>query len=175
MAGGEHHMNTLSVSPETQQAVEGCKKSLGMIQHRLLTTFSFVPDDKLTYAPAETCKTSIGIIVHCANSNHFFAHIIAKQKMMDVDPAEAQKEAKAKELSVTSRDEAIQMLNDSIKVVEAALDTVNDETINAVIETPIVTMPMNFWMNLPGRHMDNHASQIDYIQTIWGDMDWHLG
>ena len=33
---------------------------------------------------------------------------------------------------------------------------------------------MSTWVNLPGMHMDNHAAQIDYLQTIWGDLANHM-
>ena len=58
--------------------------------------------------------------------------------------------------------------------VHAALDALTPERIDSIVETPVVTRPMPFFMNLPGIHMGNHAAQIDYLQTIWGDMDFHM-
>ena len=40
--------------------------------------------------------------------------------------------------------------------------------------SPFGPMPMAFWVNLPGMHMGSHASQIDYLQTIWGDLVDHM-
>jgi DinB superfamily len=163
---------TLSVSPQTQAAVEACKKNLHMCTHRLKTTFSFVPDDKLDFKPGETCKSALQIIAHCAVSNHNFISIIKRE--MEGDPKERFAESKRKEEAITSKDAALVALDESVAAVAAALDTINDENIGKDIPTPFFTAPMMFWMYLPARHMDNHASQIDYIQTIWGDMDWHM-
>jgi hypothetical protein len=165
--------NTLSVSLETQAAVEACKKNLHMNVHRLKTTFDFVPDEKLDFKPAETCKSPVQIIAHCAVSNYNFINII-KNSFPAGDPKELFAESKRRELALTTKEAALAALDESVTAVEAALDTVHDENIYGDIPTPFFTAPMMFWMYLPARHMDNHASQIDYIQTIWGDMDWHM-
>jgi hypothetical protein len=164
---------TISVSPQTQAAVEACKKNLQMCSHRLKTTFSFVPDDKLDFKPADSCKSAVQIIAHCAVSNHNFISIIKGE--MEGDPKERFAESKRKEEGITSKDAALASLDESVQAVSDALDTITDENIGIDIPTPFFTAPMMFWMYLPARHMDNHASQIDYIQTIWGDLDWHMG
>jgi uncharacterized damage-inducible protein DinB len=145
-----------------------------MCTHRLKTTFSFVPDDKLDYRPAETCKSAVQIIAHCAISNYNFISII-KGEMGDGDPSERFAESKRREEAITTKAAALEALEASVQAVSDALDTVNDENIGIDIPTPFFTAPMMFWMYLPARHMDNHASQIDYLQTIWGDLDWHMG
>jgi hypothetical protein len=33
---------------------------------------------------------------------------------------------------------------------------------------------MAIWAILPGLHMGNHAAQIDYLHTIWGDVTDHM-
>jgi hypothetical protein len=34
---------------------------------------------------------------------------------------------------------------------------------------------VNFILTLVGRHVDGHAAQIDYLQTIWDDQEDHFG
>jgi hypothetical protein len=29
-------------------------------------------------------------------------------------------------------------------------------------------------ITFPADHMRGHTAQIDYLQTIWGDHDWHM-
>ena len=33
---------------------------------------------------------------------------------------------------------------------------------------------MSVAITLPADHMRGHIAQIEYIQTIWGDYDWHV-
>jgi len=40
--------------------------------------------------------------------------------------------------------------------------------------SPMGAFPMAFWASLPGLHMSGHATQIDYLQTIWGDLADHM-
>lgn len=164
----------MNVSPATQQAIESCKKNLAQIRHRFETTLSFVPDDKLNYKPSETAKSPIQIAAHVALSNYTFANIIRQKPPQPADMGAVMEELARKEAAITTKEQAVQALGESIEDVHSALDALTDETIGVEVPTPFFTAPMIFWMYLPARHIDNHASQIDYIQTIWGDMEWHL-
>lgn len=163
----------LSVSPQTQGAINSSKKMLEAVTQRFKLTLGYVPDDKLNFKPADTCKSPLEIAAHVAVSNNNFLTII-KGEFPKGDPSEMFAESKRREQAITTREQALAALDESIKMVEAELDTISDERFNSEIQTPFMTAPMIFWMNLPARHVDNHASQIDYIQTIYGDMDWHI-
>lgn len=168
---------TLSNSPSTQAVIDQTLQTLAMCRQRFEKTFSFVPDDKLNYQVSETTKTPLRIAAHTALSNYNFANIIRGNMPGQMDP-EAMKQmmidVAAKEAAITTREQALELLAASVADVEAAVKEVNDSTVGQDVPTPFFTAPMPFWMNLPARHMDNHAAQIDYIQTIWGDMDWHM-
>ncbi|AIE86122.1 DinB family protein [Fimbriimonas ginsengisoli] len=154
--------------------VEQAKQYTVICKDRLLKTLSFIPDDKLDWAPAPTCKSALRIAAHCGVSNGNFLAIIAGAKFPEISREEMIAMAMEAEKAVTTREQAIALIEQSSQAVLDALDSLTPEQIEMVIETPFITAPMPFWMNLPGRHMDNHASQIDYLQTCWGDMVWHL-
>lgn len=165
---------TLSVSPSTQASIDQAKERLAGCKHRLLTTFSFVPDDKLGYTVSTTTRSPLRIAAHAGLSNYFFAGIIRGTAEFGPDAMAAIEEAEKKELDVTTRQQAIDIIEQSTMEVIAAIESLTDETAVKTVVTPILTAPMAFWTDLPARHMDNHAAQIDYIQTIWGDKDWHM-
>ena len=162
----------LSVSPQTQAAIDSSKKMLEMVAQRFKLTLGYVPDDKLNFKPAETCKSPLQIAAHVAVSNYNFITIIKGE--LAGDPTEMFAESHRREQAITTREQALAEFDASIKAVQAELDNITDERFHSEIQTPIINAPMIFWMNLPARHIDNHASQIDYIQTIYGDMDWHI-
>ncbi len=173
-ACNEVNMNTaVANSPSTQAAIDQAKQRTQMCKHRFETTFGFIPDDKLDYAPSPTTKTPLQIAAHTAMSNFVFASIIRREP--PTKPfAEIQAEMAQKEAALTTRAQVLETLARSVQAVNDALDAITDETVGIDVPTPVFTAPMSFWMDLPSRHMDNHAAQIDYIQTVWGDMDWHM-
>jgi hypothetical protein len=163
----------MSATAEISPAVVQAKQTTVATKNRLLNTFSFVPDEKLNFTAAESCKSPLRIVAHCGLSNHFFLMIIRGEELPPMTP-ELMEAATAREKAITTREAAIAAVEESTAAVLAALDELTPEQVASVVETPIFTAPMAFWMNLPGRHMDNHAAQIDFIQTCWGDMDWHM-
>lgn len=164
----------ISVSPQTQAAIDQCKKTTLENKHRFETTLSFVPDDKIGFKPSDTARSALQLAAHVAFSNDSFAMIIRREMPTSGDLSEVFRKQQEAEAAITTRAEAIAKLEDSTNAVLAAIDTINDETIGVDVPTPVFTAPMTFWMYLPARHLDNHAAQIDYLQTIWGDMEWHM-
>jgi hypothetical protein len=78
------------------------------------------------------------------------------------------------EKAIGSREAAVQLLEDSTSAVIAALDALAPEAIGSTVQLPFGAFPMKFIMVLPGSHMEAHAAQIDYLQTVWGDLDSHF-
>ncbi len=141
----------------------------------LLNTFSFVPDDKLTWSPSSTSKSALRIVAHCAVSNYGISNAIRGEEMPEgVDMPAMMKMMEEKELAITTREQAIAAVNESLEIVMTALDTVTDERIGGTSDSPFGAMPMMFWIFLPGNHIGGHAYQIDFLQTIWGDNDFHF-
>lgn len=141
---------------------------------QLLHTFSFVPDDKLNWTPSPTSKSALRIVAHCAVSNHGISRAIRREPSPEMPFEELLKMMEAEELKITTREQAIQAVNDSLKVVLESLDTVTQEAAGGTANSPFGELPMMFWMFLPGNHMLGHACQVDYLQTIWGDLEFHF-
>ena len=57
--------------------------------------------------------------------------------------------------------------------VLAALDSVTPARAETVPDSPFGQMPFAFWMEVPANHTVAHARQLDYLQTIWGDLQDH--
>lgn len=151
-----------------KDAQEGCDY--------LLKTFSFVKDENLNWVPSESARSALQMVVHCANANHAFASIVRGDEV-NLPPealADFRKFQRDMEAAVTDRDTAVQMLNDTTREVIDAIGTVDEEAFATSPSSPFGPMPMAFWMTLSGMHMKAHACQIDYLQTIWGDLEDHF-
>jgi hypothetical protein len=82
--------------------------------------------------------------------------------------------ATAEEAKVTTREQAVEMINSSCDAVIKALDRIQPEQLTGMAKTPFGEVPMASWVLIPSLHMDCHKAQIDYLQTIWGDLDMHM-
>lgn len=156
------------------QVVEQARQSAIQGKDRLLKTLSFVPEDKVKWSPSATAKSALRIAAHCAITNHAFATWIRGQKLSVSTVEEAIAFIDAEEKKITERDQAVRLIEESAKLVDSALGALTPDRIGTQVDTPFGPFPMTFIMFLPGLHMQNHASQIDYLQTIWGDMDDHM-
>jgi len=164
----------MSTTTEQLPAVGQAKQYIGMAKDRLLKTLSFVPDDKLNWTPASGAKSALRVAAHCGCSNAAFLMIVKGEKMPEMPREEMLSYMEASETAISTREDAIALIESSTDTFLSQLDTLTAEQVDSIVPTPMFTAPMAFWMNLPGRHMDNHASQIDYLQTCWGDQEWHI-
>jgi hypothetical protein len=77
------------------------------------------------------------------------------------------------EATLTERADAERQLEASCAEVVAALGTMTAERFATSPDSPFGAFPMAFWMNLPALHQDSHTAQLEYLQTIWGDLAHH--
>ena len=141
---------------------------------RILKTFKAVPDDKLTWSPAETSKSSLAIAAHCGMTNQFFSRLIRGEAVeMPASVEEVDAHMKEAIAGVKTRRQAEELITDSSAAVVAALDTVTTERLQSTVNLPFGPMPMAVIVNIPGAHMTSHAAQLDYLQTMWGDLQNH--
>jgi len=159
-----------------ESLVASCKESAMQGMEEFLKTFSFVPDDKLTWTPTPTAKSAIRIAAHTALYAGRFARMIKDGKLPGSDNLpEWLAQRNAEEAAITSRTEVESIFRKGTDEVIAALDSVLPEAIGATLDSGFGwSMPMTFLMNLPGLHAMSHAAQIDYLQTCWGDQDVHF-
>jgi hypothetical protein len=57
----------------------------------------------------------------------------------------------------------------------AWLDTLTPAQFAATLQLPFgPPVPMAVGITFPAHHLTGHVAQMDYIQTIFGDHDWHI-
>lgn len=154
--------------------IERSKRDAETARAQLLKTFEFVPEDKLTWSPSPTARTALQIVAHCGAANGAFAAVLrGEEPPLSKDPGEAAAQIRDGGKDVATRAAAIRSVNDSTAAVIAALDRVTPDRIGTTPDSPFGPIPFTVWMNLPSMHMGSHAHQIDYLQTIWGDLENH--
>lgn len=159
-----------------ESLIASCKEGAEHGMVHFLKVFSFVPDDKLQWAPAPTAKNAIQIAAHTAIYAGTFASMIRERRLPFGDEIpEFVASIRAAAEALTSRADIDRLFRKGTVEVLAALDTLTPEAIGTQLDSGLGwTMPMTFLMNLPRVHAMGHAAQIDYLQTCWGDQDVHF-
>lgn len=150
-----------------------CKKRAIQAMDYFLNTLSFVPADKLTWSPTATAKSALQIAAHCAGYSEGFAAVIRASKFPDsaeefLGPIESAINR------ITTVEQAETMLRKGIADTVAALDALKPEQVESFTTTPQGQTPFTFFMTIPAFHLEGHATQIDYLQTCWGDQEVHF-
>jgi len=156
-----------------QELIGQAKQTLVMSKDRFLRTFSFVPDDKLTWSPSPTAKSALQIAAHVGLSNQGMGGLISGQKFAFGSMEEMFRFMDGEEKKVQSRDEAVRLIEQGTNTALAALDTVTPERLAGDAGLPM-PMPLSQFVMLLGAHVASHAAQIDYLQTTWGDRENHF-
>lgn len=120
-------------------------------------SFEATPDDKLDFKPAETAKSPRELIIHVLGGN---AHV-AKSLGMDLDPVPGP----------TDRAALQQRLQDSTEAIAKEIEAIPLERLDSMIDFVAGPMPMPIFLFIEDWHVARHAGQLDYLQTMWGDME----
>lgn len=156
------------------ELIQNTKESVVQAKTQLLKTFEFVPDDKLNWSPSPTARTPVWIAAHCGASNLAFAAILrGEEPLLPSDPKEAEAVVRAGGKEVTTRSEAVQSIEESTTKVLSALDDLTPDLLATTPNSPLGPLPFTVWMQVPAMHMTGHHNQLEYLQTIWGDIQTH--
>jgi hypothetical protein len=154
-----------SAHPVAAQALQGLEQG----RRLFLNTFTHVPDDKLTWTPAPSSKSALRIAAHCAITNFGIASILRGEPSTITSFQELAAIMDAEEAKFTSREQVVQALEASSDAMRDAIGAMTPEQIERNYGAGELEGPAAFYMTLPGLHMCMHSSQIDYLQTMWGD------
>jgi hypothetical protein len=166
-------MDTMT-APNLSEQIAQVKRDTQMAKEQLLRTFEFVPEDKLRWSPSPMARHALWIVGHCGIANQAFATSLRGEELpLNVSPEEASAQILAAGRDISSREEAIKLVKDSTTELLQALDNVTEEMLETSPMSPFGPFPFVFWMRLPAEHIKSHSFQIDYLQTIWGDLESH--
>jgi uncharacterized damage-inducible protein DinB len=152
-------------------AIQGLKGSTGY----LLSTLAAVPDDKLNYSPSETAKSALRIGAHIAVTNKAFASLLRGEAMPDMTMEQAIAWLNGEETRFTTREQVQAAIAESADDLATAISALSAEDLGKEVATPFGPWSVQLILQLCAGHSLCHASQIDYLQTIWGDLESHAG
>lgn len=163
------------VKPNLEEAIAKAVADTEQAKNYLLNTFSFVPDDKLTWSPAPGSRSALQLVAHCGMANQAFVGPIKGEDILFPDDVtDIRGWMREGEATITDRAQAVALMEEATAAAIAAIKAVTPELYESSPNSPFGPMPVPFWMGLLAIHMNAHASQIDYLQTIWGDYQDHF-
>jgi hypothetical protein len=156
--------------------VTDAKNELQQRSERLLHLFSLVPDDKRDWSPSSTSRTSSQIVAHCAVVFKFVEDAITG-KLPENPPSveDFLRVMYETENGIAAHENVTSALKDAVVRLREIIGTVTSENIDAQVNTSFGPMPIRFLVTLAQEQLASHIGQIEYLQTIWGDLDNHMG
>jgi len=125
----------------------------------LQATFAATPDDKLDFKPSDTAKSIREIVAHAIEGNGYVLNALG---ITDVSvEGNADRAALAKRLRTTT------------EAILSGIATLSDEAMGNTITFFGFEMPMPEFLLTEYWHLSRHAGQLDYVQTVYGDLVDH--
>jgi hypothetical protein len=141
------------------------------IAHALATT----PDERIHWSPSPTARTPLQQVAHAGMAIPGIQGMLEGKPFPYSSVSELDAVSRKAEKEFATREQVLSLLQQSKTEYLAWLDSVTPEMLSATLQLPFGTsMPMEVGIMIPSQHTLFHAAQINYIQTIYGDHDWHL-
>ncbi len=144
----------------------------------LARTFAAVPDDKLNWRPLDQGRSAIDLAGDAAQTPLLALQLL--QLAPGATPP-AMRETFAKmsaERAAWSRDDVMQHLEANHQNLASAIEAMSDEELARPLSIPMrpdfaLTLPLTGWAMMAYRAYISRFAQINYIQTLYGDMEGH--
>lgn len=157
------------------QVVAEAKAEFDRAVDRVKSGLETTPDDKLNWAPHANARTPLMQVAHSAAAIDGMTRWFQGEKMDFSDIPAIDARWREEERQVTTREAAIEKLEASRSNYHAFLDGLTQEQVDSTMETPMGSRKMSDVITFPADHTRGHAAQLEYTQTCYGDLDWHLG
>jgi len=159
-----------------QESIEQTKATLGQAKARMTHLLNETPEDRLNWSPSATSRTPIQLVAHSAHAVFNIHEMLDGRPFAVQTTAEAEVFFKEWESAFTSREQVLAELDKNCSNYTAWLDGLTEEGYNAMAQGPfgMGSFPVSAGLGFPAMHMNGHIAQLEYIQTVYGDRDWHF-
>ncbi len=140
----------------------------------LIGTFSAVPDDKLGWKPLDNGRAALDLFCEAAQTTKMIADM-AQSRGENKPTRETFGQMKIEREGWTKQT-ALDAMDTNFTALAAAIESLSDEELGAPITIQIgggMTLPLAAWIMMAYRTYISRFAQINYIQTLYGDMDSH--
>ena len=157
-----------------EDIISQAKAEFTRAKDRLAKDLATTPDDRINWSPSPSARTPIQQVAHVALSIPGIQRMLTGHMVDMSSIATLDAQWRAAEKAFTTREEVLTLLDKNSADYLAWLDTLTPEQIGSTLNLPMGAWPMAQAMTWVADHIRCHSSQIEYIQTIYGDFDWHM-
>lgn len=140
----------------------------------LSSTASAVPDDKLDWRPLDNGRTVRDVLGEAAQMAGVAIEVARTRGERKIAYEEFAK--MKEERAAWSREHSLQLLEENTAKLLAEIESLSNEELEQDVTMPIrggLTMPLANWILQAHRVMVSRTAQINYIQTLYGDFEFH--
>jgi hypothetical protein len=161
----------------TQDTINQAKGEFLQAKERLTIALATTPDDRVNWSPSETARTPIQIVAHAAGALKNIHGMMVGQPFEVGSTTEADAGFREWERQFTTREQVLELLEENSDAYVAFLESLTPEQLETPMQLPFGMghAPIGIGLSFPPGHTRVHTAQIEYIQTIYGDHDWHMG
>lgn len=157
--------------------IESTQAELIRTMDRMVALLRVTPDDRLNWQPTPSGRSILQIVAHSA---HAIGNILSQLRGKPFEPptsAVANEQFLVHDATFTTREQAERYLEEKCGEYVAFLGTLQPEDLGQLRPLPfnLGQAPLGFYMTMATLHTQGHIAQIEYIQTLYGDRDWHTG
>lgn len=175
------HSRSHPCTRQRQQRTNTMNEVIGKTKEDLLRSrerskqlLATTPDDKVNWSPSPTARTPIQLVAHSALAVTGIQEWLSGKPFPFENTAAAEAAFRAADKEFTTREQALTQLEQACAGYLAWLDALTPEQLDSTFQTFMGPVPFAVAITFPVDHMRMHAAQIEYIQTIYGDHDWHM-
>jgi uncharacterized damage-inducible protein DinB len=150
------------------------KADFSRAKERIIKALATTPDDKINWSPFSTARTPVQLVAHAAMGNTLVQNLFTGKPFGYGSAAEYDAASRRLEKEYTTREQALSLLEQTSTAYLAWLDTLTPAQLAATVDTFFGPAEIASSINSAADHIRHHAAQIEYLQTAWGDTDWHL-
>ncbi len=158
-------------------AIESTREELLRTTGRMLSLVSDTPDDRLFWKPSPRARSIAEIVAHSAHALGNIAMQMRGTPFPIPTSAQANQTFLEHDSGFSDRAELLQYFQSKCDDYVKCLDSFRMEDLDRMVTMPfgLGEAPLSFFMTAGHSHTLGHVAQIEYIQTIYGDHDWHAG
>ncbi|MDQ2686313.1 MAG: DinB family protein [Armatimonadota bacterium] len=159
-----------------QNTIDQVKMRLLRAKQGLIHALDTTPDNRINWSPSPSSRTPIQQIAHAAWAVQSIHGTLDGRMFATETMEQADKEFREWEQQFSAREDVLNLLEQNCSNYTIWLDGLTPERFYAKVEMPfkLGAMPIADAVGFPADQIIWHTAQLGYIQTIYGDLDWHM-
>lgn len=159
-----------------QATIDQAKANFTRAHEAMRHALETVPDDRINWAPSPTSRTALHQVAHAAAAVKSIHEMLEGRPFPVPTPDEADKGFREWERQFTTREQVLEILDKHAADYLVWLDALTPDRLDTLVTLPfsLGQAPIGAVLSAEVDHMNWHTAQIQYMQTIYGDHDWHM-